>query len=82
MRPETVGGAAPALRELAALLRGRRPLYARGLAMLGELLSDGTGAFYARPGGTALEHALVEIRAALAGEAGVAVADLPQPVHG
>lgn len=34
------------LRELAALLRGGSPMYARGMAMLGELLSDGAGPAY------------------------------------
>ena len=34
------------LSALAALLRGTRPLYARGIAMLRELLSDGTGPVY------------------------------------
>ncbi len=34
------------IRALAELLRSDRPLYARGLAILSELLSDGCGAFY------------------------------------
>jgi hypothetical protein len=34
------------LRELAALLRGGSLLYARGMAILGELLSDGAGPAY------------------------------------
>ncbi|HTU77566.1 MAG TPA: hypothetical protein VMF09_02270 [Solirubrobacteraceae bacterium] len=35
------------LRELATLLRSRRPIYARGMAVLNELLTDGTGPAYA-----------------------------------
>jgi hypothetical protein len=54
------------LAELAALLRSRSPLYARGIAMLGRLLADGTGpAYTGRP--EALEQRLREARTALAG---------------
>ncbi len=54
------------LRRLAALLRGQSPLYARGLAMLGELLTDGTGPVY-RGEPDALGWRLEEARWALAG---------------
>jgi hypothetical protein len=50
--------------ELAALLRGTTPLRARGIAILSELLSDGTGPAY---GGACkdLAHKLHEARVAL-----------------
>lgn len=54
------------LHELAALLAGGAPLYARGIAMLNQLLTDGTGPAYLGEG----EHLacwLDEARAALAG---------------
>ncbi len=52
--------------ELAELLRGQSPLYAGGLAMLGELLTDGTGPLYrGRP--EALGQRLEQARSALAG---------------
>ncbi len=54
------------LRELVTLLRGWSPLYARGLAMLGELLTDGTGPVY-RGQPEALGWRLEEARGALAG---------------
>ena len=54
------------LRGLVALLRGQSPLYARGLAMLGELLTDGTGPVY-RDQAEALAWRLEEARGALAG---------------
>jgi hypothetical protein len=54
------------LRALAALLRARTPLYARGIAMLTELLTDGTGpAYYGDP--EAFSRWLRETRHALAG---------------
>ncbi len=62
----TVARHADQLRALAALLRGRTPLYARGIAMVGELLTDGTGpAYYGEPDG--LTQRLHETRTALAG---------------
>lgn len=64
---ESLRSAAPTLRDLAALLRAPGPLYARGLAMLNELLVDGSGPLYARDGGTALDRALREVRIALGG---------------
>jgi hypothetical protein len=51
---------------LASLLRGRSPLYARGLAMLGRLVADGTGpAYVGQP--EALVTRIREARSALAG---------------
>jgi hypothetical protein len=49
---------------LAALLRGPRPLYAPGIAMLGRLLADGTGPAYLGRSRT-LARRLGETRAAL-----------------
>jgi hypothetical protein len=54
------------LRELAALLRGGRLLYARGVAILGELLSDGVGPAYLGDAGE-LAQELHRARIALAG---------------
>ncbi len=53
------------LSELAALLRGSRPLYARGVAMLSELLTDGTGPAYVDPRGATLAVRLCHVREAL-----------------
>jgi hypothetical protein len=64
---ESIRVAAPVLSELSALLRTPAPLYARGLAMLSELLCDGGGPLYARGGAAALERALGEVRMALGG---------------
>jgi hypothetical protein len=68
MRPpqESLRAAAPALRELVGLLRAPTPLYARGLAMLNELLADGGGPLYAGGGAAELGRALAEVRTALA----------------
>jgi hypothetical protein len=55
------------LSDLAALLRGDAPLYARGLAMLRGLLIDGAGPLYSRGDGTELASALHDARHALAG---------------
>jgi hypothetical protein len=63
----TVEANAAMLSELAWLLRDRVPLYARGLAMLATLVSDGTGPLYARGDGAALASALGDARAALFG---------------
>jgi hypothetical protein len=57
---------ASALRELIALLRRSGPLYAQGVAMLGELLSEGTGPAYTGDS-HALANSLTEARAALLG---------------
>jgi hypothetical protein len=52
---------------LAACLRAERPLYARGMALLAELLTDGSGPLYgARPDGS-LPDALRAVAEALDG---------------
>ena len=72
------------LRALAAALRGSSPIYARGVAVVDELLSDGTGPAY-KGDGEALAGRLAEARAAMNG---LAAADarrtgpLPRPPHG
>jgi hypothetical protein len=53
------------LRDFAAMLRSGVPLYARGIAMLGRLLSDGSGPVYVGPP-EMLARGLGEVRAALA----------------
>jgi hypothetical protein len=65
---EAVCANASALGALAALLDGPAPLYARGVAALDELLSDGTGPVY-HGDAQALAHALGESRAAMTGVA-------------
>jgi hypothetical protein len=69
--PAAVKSQARELTELAILLSGSAPLYARGIAMLGRLLSDGTGPVYTGPPYTGRTHLLgrrvAETRAALAG---------------
>lgn len=55
------------LRELAALLRSPRPLYAPGIALVHRLLTDGTGPLYLSRDGAALECELEAARAALRG---------------
>jgi len=55
------------MRELASTLRGPAPLYARGVAMIHRLLTDGTGPVYARSGGGALERELRRACAAVCG---------------
>lgn len=62
----TILAEADQLRALAELLRGQSPLYAQGLAMLGDLLTDGTGPVY-RGEPEALGWRLEEARCALAG---------------
>ena len=57
---------ASTLRDLAAVLRGTAPLYARGIAIANQLLTDGTGPAYAG-GGEALRLWLLEARAAMYG---------------
>jgi hypothetical protein len=54
------------LTDLAARLRSPAPLYVRGIAMLGRLISDGTGPAYAGEP-EALSKRLGEARRALAG---------------
>jgi hypothetical protein len=57
---------AHAMREMAAQLSGPAPVYARGVAALHELLTDGTGPVFVRDSEPpALEHALGRARAAL-----------------
>jgi hypothetical protein len=52
------------LRELGALLRADTPLYARGLADLGQLLSDSTGPLF-RGDALTLERRLARARASM-----------------
>jgi hypothetical protein len=66
-RPSSVLASAPLMRELAATLRGPSPLYARGIAMLHRLLTDGTGPMYASRDGAALQRELREVRTAVCG---------------
>jgi hypothetical protein len=54
------------LHELASLLSGSAPLYARGIAIADELVSDGTGPAYVG-GADALARRLAEARWALSG---------------
>jgi hypothetical protein len=56
-----------ALLELADVLRGGAPLYARGLATLASVITDGTGAAYTDPRGEALTRQLELARARLGG---------------
>jgi hypothetical protein len=75
-RPPRAGGAcaltarlcakASALGGLASLLVSTSPLYARGVAMLEQLLTDGTGAVY-RGDTELLAHTLEQCRAAITG---------------
>lgn len=65
-RRDTVCANASALGELASLLAGTSPLYARGVAALEQLVSDGTGAAY-RGDAEALARRLEECRAAMTG---------------
>jgi hypothetical protein len=53
--------------ELAAALRRSIPVYARGLALLEIVLTDGTGPAYTDTGGEALARELMMARTALAG---------------
>lgn len=53
------------LLEFAGMLRGDRPLYARGIATLALLLTDGTGPAYTDRRGNALAHHLQIARASL-----------------
>jgi len=57
------------LLELAAWLRGTSPLYARGIAILEQLLTDASGPAYLGAGDE-LAHRLHEARAALEGSDG------------
>jgi hypothetical protein len=53
---------------IAARLRDERPVYARGVALLSRLLSDGTGPAYNPHAGGSLRHAVGAIAAALDGQ--------------
>jgi hypothetical protein len=53
------------LRELASLLRGQAPLYAKGIAIVHWLLTDGTGPMYTGRDGTALERELRRAQSAI-----------------
>lgn len=53
---------------IAARLRDERPVYARGMALLSRLLSDGSGPAYDPHGGGSLRHAVGAIAAALDGQ--------------
>jgi hypothetical protein len=55
------------LRAVSDVLSGPAPVYARGMAMLDEMLADGTGPVYVDRSGRALAQALTAARAALAG---------------
>ncbi len=63
---EAVCANASALGGLASLLVSTSPLYARGVAMLERLLTDGTGAVY-RGDAELLAHTLEQCRAAITG---------------
>jgi hypothetical protein len=63
---EAVLANAQPLRELATRLRADRPLYARGIAIVDELVSDGTGPIY-RGGAAALAQRLSVVFAATSG---------------
>jgi hypothetical protein len=64
-RHSTVLANAPLLREIARTLRGPEPLYARGIAMIHRLLTDGTGPMYTSRDGSVLERELLKARAAV-----------------
>jgi hypothetical protein len=53
--------------DLVAALRAPMPVYARGVAMLQRLLSDGAGPAYADDDGFALRTAICEARLAIGG---------------
>jgi hypothetical protein len=53
---------------IAARLRDERPVYARGMALLSRLLSDGSGPAYNPHAGASLRHAVGAIAAALDGQ--------------
>lgn len=68
------------LSELVAMLRAPVPVYARGVAMVRRLLSDGTGVAYCDRDGVALRSALRDARLAIDGCRRAAAAR--QPVIG
>lgn len=65
-RHNTVLAHSSELHALASLLRSERPVYARGVAALNELLSDGTGPVY-RDARDELGRHLGRVRAAIEG---------------
>jgi hypothetical protein len=67
VRPFTNAAAAnaPELRALAARLREPGPLYARGIAMLSRLLTEGTGPAYSDRRGDLLAQRLRDARVAM-----------------
>ena len=65
-----VAAQAEELRATAALLRASTPVYARGMAILTVLLSDGTGPAYVESRNGAFADRLEEARAALMGRIG------------
>jgi hypothetical protein len=64
--PSSVLANSSQLHELASLLDGRGPVYARGVALVSELLHDGTGPVYQGRAGD-LARALSDARTALCG---------------
>jgi hypothetical protein len=56
------------LLSIAACLRDERPVYARGMALLSRLLSDGSGPAYNPHAGGSLRRAVGAIAAALDGQ--------------
>jgi hypothetical protein len=62
--------ARPTLLSLAARLRAERPVYARGMALLSWLLTDGAGPAYTAHAGNHLHDALASAADALEGSGG------------
>jgi hypothetical protein len=62
-----ISAAQTSLFTIATRLRDERPVYARGMALLSRLLSDGSGPMYNSHAGGSLGHALGAIAAALDG---------------
>ena len=65
----SVLASAEQLTALAGTLRGPAPLYARGVAIVSELLADGTGPLYRAGARAATGRTLEDARRALAGAA-------------
>jgi hypothetical protein len=65
--PRALAANATEISELAQILRGPVPLYARGLAMLRALVTDGTSAAYTDRAGSSLALALRSVRVAIRG---------------
>jgi len=62
-----ISEAQTSLISITARLRDERPVYARGMALLSRLLSDGSGPMYNSHAGDSLGHAVGAIAAALDG---------------